>query len=42
MLAKGIGAPLHYPVPMHLTPALANDRVAAGAFSASEELATKP
>lgn len=38
--AHGIGAGLHYPVPMHLTPALASERFVAGQFPVAEELAT--
>lgn len=38
--ANGIGAGLHYPVPMHLTPALASERFTAGQFPVAEELAT--
>ena len=38
--ANGIGAGLHYPVPMHLTPALASDRFAPGDFPVAEELAS--
>ncbi len=37
--ANGIGAGLHYPVPMHLTPAMASHRFHAGDFPVSEELA---
>ena len=37
--ANGIGAGLHYPVPMHLTPALATDRFGAGDFPVAEDLA---
>jgi dTDP-4-amino-4,6-dideoxygalactose transaminase len=37
--ANGIGAGLHYPVPVHLTPALATDRFHAGQFPVAEQLA---
>jgi dTDP-4-amino-4,6-dideoxygalactose transaminase len=37
--ADGIGAGLHYPVPLHLTPALASDRFVAGDFPVAERLA---
>lgn len=37
--AAGIGAGLHYPVPLHLTPALSSSRFAAGDFPVAEELA---
>jgi dTDP-4-amino-4,6-dideoxygalactose transaminase len=37
--AQGIGAGLHYPVPMHLTPALRSDRYRAGDFPTAERLA---
>jgi dTDP-4-amino-4,6-dideoxygalactose transaminase len=37
--ASGVGAGLHYPVPLHLTPALASDRYGMGDFPVSEQLA---
>jgi dTDP-4-amino-4,6-dideoxygalactose transaminase len=37
--ANGIGAGLHYPVPVHLTPALASDRFGLGDFTTAEILA---
>jgi dTDP-4-amino-4,6-dideoxygalactose transaminase len=37
--AKGIGAGLHYPVPVHLTPALTSERFGRGAFPVAEALA---
>lgn len=37
--ASGIGAGLHYPVPLHLTPALASDRFTRGTFPVAEQLA---
>src|SRR4029077_3294324 len=36
---RGIGAALHYRVPLHLTPALASDRFRAGQFPVAEGLA---
>lgn len=39
--AHGIGAGLHYPVPMHLTPALASDRYGRGDFPVAEGLADR-
>jgi dTDP-4-amino-4,6-dideoxygalactose transaminase len=37
--AQGIGAGLHYPVPLHLTPALASERFRVGQFPVAERLA---
>ena len=37
--AQGIGAGLHYPVPLHLTPALRTERYGLGAFPMAEKLA---
>jgi dTDP-4-amino-4,6-dideoxygalactose transaminase len=37
--ANGIGAGLHYPVPLHLAPALASERFGAGDFPVAEGLA---
>ena len=36
---RGIGAALHYPIPLHLTPALASDRFRPGQFPVAEALA---
>ena len=36
---RGIGAALHYPIPLHVTPALANDRFRPGQFPVAEALA---
>ncbi len=38
---KGIGAGIHYPVPVHLTPAFAADGPGAGAFPHAERAATE-
>jgi len=37
--AEGIGAGIHYPIPLHLQPALAHLGLAAGGFPAAEEIA---
>jgi dTDP-4-amino-4,6-dideoxygalactose transaminase len=37
----GIGAGIHYAVPLHLTPALADDRFRVGQFPVAESLASK-
>lgn len=37
---RGVGAAIHYPVPLHLTPALAGDRYCAGQFPVAEALAS--
>jgi dTDP-4-amino-4,6-dideoxygalactose transaminase len=39
--AEGIGAGVHYPVPLHLTPALAELGNVAGSFPVSERAATE-
>ena len=36
---RGIGAALHYPIPLHVTPALASDRFRPGQFPVAEALA---
>ena len=37
---RGVGAGIHYPVPLHLTPALAGDHYRAGQFPVAEALAS--
>lgn len=38
---RGVGAAIHYPIPLHLTPALANDRFCRGQFPVAEALASR-